>query len=531
MPMKVEAAIVTQKRPSAEYNTDSVNINGKVFSRDVIKNGYKGSGVISGNVYFALTSSGVDGFADAAVAAFNERAEMFGVSRDVRNVFSGFYEDCRAALLKIDREPEELVCSCLYAGGRKAVLAHNCNAALFFVRAGKCSLIETIKVSDTVADYSSSIYPDVAAEDIFILASPGISEVLAQKDIEDICKVSDGSVKRIVNLISKVALARQGDKAVSIIAVKILETDAKEEQLEGGFVADFSDVAATQTSEDSVTEKNEAAEEKIIVEIEDNAPVQEEVAVVTEEAAEETEETDGAEENAVDAEEPIAEENTAETTEEAASEEKTENNEENTSVDDVQENASDEEVNESTDGEQVEVNENGENKSDEIVSSFEKSFAEKFNEMLIVEENGADSEENTENEEISAEASADEINGKKASKSRAKLIVATVFLFIFAALLLVVIFFLKSIDSAEIPVNETTTLSAEETTLAEETTDEVAADDETTEEGETASEETTKAEEKTTKAEEKTTKAEEKTTKAEEKTTKPDEEPSTFVVG
>ena len=59
MPMKVEAAIVTQKRPLALYNTDSVNVNGKVMPREVIKNGYKGSGILSGNVYFALTSSGV----------------------------------------------------------------------------------------------------------------------------------------------------------------------------------------------------------------------------------------------------------------------------------------------------------------------------------------------------------------------------------------------------------------------------------------------------------------------------------------
>ena len=66
MPMKVEAAIVTQKRAEASFNTDSVNVNGKVFPRDVIKNGYKGSGVLSGNAFFALASSDIDGFADAA---------------------------------------------------------------------------------------------------------------------------------------------------------------------------------------------------------------------------------------------------------------------------------------------------------------------------------------------------------------------------------------------------------------------------------------------------------------------------------
>lgn len=263
MPMKVEAAIVTQKRPLADFNTDSVNVNGKVFSREVIKNGYKGSGVLSGNVFFALTSSDIEGFADAAVAAFNDRAEKFAVSRDPRSVFSGYFEDCRSALLKMDKNEHDLVSACLYASGRKVVLAKNSDAALYVHRLDGCTPVTPERAEDTVAEYENVVFYDVSAGDMFVLLSPGIAKVLSAKDIEDILRVSDGSVKRVVNLISKVALAREGTDAVSVMAVKVLETAAEETVIGAGFAPDFSHLAPeSDTSEkaDMLEESAEAAE-------------------------------------------------------------------------------------------------------------------------------------------------------------------------------------------------------------------------------------------------------------------------------
>ncbi len=258
MPMKVEAAIVTQKRPEAAYNTDSVNVNGKVMPREVIKNGYKGSGIISGSVYFALTSSSVEGFADATVTAFNERAELFSRARDPISVFSGFFEDCRGALLNMNRSPEELVSAGFYASGRKAVIAHNGDTKIYLQRLGVCTPVTSARVEDTIADFNSSTFNDVCVGDIFILLSPGAAEVLSVKEIEDILKISDGSVKRIVNYILKVALANEGSKAVSAIVVKVLETALDEEIKVPAFVPDFSGIKEAE----EVTENVAVAEEK-----------------------------------------------------------------------------------------------------------------------------------------------------------------------------------------------------------------------------------------------------------------------------
>lgn len=241
MPMKIEAAAVTQKRPAAEFNNDSVNINGKVFSREIIKNGYKGSGIVSGDVYFALASSGVDGFADAAVAAFNENAASFG-SVAPESVLGEFFDNCAEALSRTSHAADALVCANLYASGRKVVIAFNGNAAAYKFNGETCVRVNAASVSES--GVSTCVFPDVAAGEIYILVSPGVTATLSDKDIEDICKVSDGSVKRIVNLISKVSLSKEGTDAGSAIAVNILETALDDENVDPVILPDFSDVAS-----------------------------------------------------------------------------------------------------------------------------------------------------------------------------------------------------------------------------------------------------------------------------------------------
>ncbi|MBR2411925.1 MAG: hypothetical protein IKB08_09410 [Clostridia bacterium] len=331
MPMKVEAAIVTQKRAEASFNTDSVNVNGKVFPRDVIKNGYKGSGIISGSVYFALTSSVVDGFADAAVAAFNERAQVFNVAKDARTVFSGFYEDCRNALLNMGRKENELTCAGFFAKDRKVVLSGNEGVKLYLSRLGNCTPVTPEKAVDTTADYSSCVFADVTPGDIFILLSPGSAEVLSEKEIEDICRISDGSVKRIVSYITKVGLAKEGGNAVSAIVVKILETAAEEELRTPAFVPDFGAIeekeekresaaeeqAQTPVSEDVVSAETE---EQLKEELSENIP-ETEAEAVTEAVAEEAEEKEEASEAEAEPVVPAVAESTDEATEEEVSEE------------------------------------------------------------------------------------------------------------------------------------------------------------------------------------------------------------------
>ena len=475
MPMKVEAAIVTQKRPSAEYNTDSVNVNGKVMPREVIRNGYKGSGVLSGSVYFALTSSDVEGFADASVTAFNERAELFSRSREPMSVFSGFFEDCRGALLNMNRSADELVGAGFYASGRRAVIANNGQTKVYLQRLGVTSPVTADKVTDTTADFSGAVFSDVCEGDIFILLSPGAAQVLGDKEIEDILRISDGSVKRVVNYILKVALAAEGDKAVSAIVVKVLET-APEEEIIPAFAPDFTE-----------NEKQEAAS--------------------AEEKAEAEAVTD-----AVDA------------VEETASEEPSE--------------APEESVEEASETEAQEEAEEAVADADDISSVFAMNALEMFESPDIISDADVKNDAELYTEEIeeiieeepeaTEEADTEEKGEPKKSRTPLFIILGIMFavsLAVIAALVIVPAF---SDKGEETTVEETTT---EEETTEEETTEEETTEEENAEE-ENSEEETTKEEATTRKpAEETTTRrpVTENTTAAPvvapEDTTAPQEEP------
>ncbi len=445
MPMKVEAAIVTQKRPEAVYNTDSVNVNGKVMPREVIKNGYKGSGVLSGSVYFALTSSDVEGFADASVMAFNERAELFARSREPMSVFSGFFEDCRGALLNMERSENDLVCAGFYARGRKAVIARNGATKVYLQRLGVTTPVTTEKVADTTADFSGAVFSDVCQGDIFILLSPGAAEALGDKELEDILRISDGSVKRVVNYILKVALAADGDKAVSAVVIKVLETAVEEEIIAPAFVPDFGE-----------EKKNEEAVEVPAAE----AAV---VHTETEDAEHYAEESDFAEEAEL------------------------------TSAEDVSVAEAEMSVQESSD------------EADDISAVFARNALEMFENSEVLDEASDKNDEVLYTEEIEVEPEFEEAETeesvpaekKDGKKSRTPLFVI-LGIMLAVSLALIIAFFVVPAFSGN---GEETT--AEETTTEEESTDEETTDEETTAE-ESSEEETT--EEKTT-AEETTTRS------------------------
>ena len=427
MPMKVEAAVVTQRQTVAEFNTDSININGKTFPREIVRNGYKGSGVVSGDVYFSLASSKVEGFADATVVAFNERAKKFPVTRDPKNVFSGFYEDCRSALLNMDRQEDELVSACLYASGRTVTVAGNGDTGLFALRFSKCGRITVEKAENTVADYNVAVISDVSENDIFMLLSPGAVQVLTTKDIEDICKVADGSVKRIVSLISKVALNNGAMSGVSVIAVKVLETAAESELASVGFMPDFEAMEKLLYGENT-EEKTEEAQ--TVNEAEGSSASE----AVADEACEDV----------------SASNESVETAEEAELAEMVE------AVDVVD---ADEQIEvaaaEDTTEEVVE-------KSAETVENADES------EALMAEE--------TDNDEEAADAAVQ--NAKSDKKTR--IVLFTILGIMFTVSVVLIGLIVAELFADKLPVTENTTL--EETTVEENTTEEETTEEETTEE-------------------------------------------------
>ncbi len=485
MPIKVEAAIVTQKKPLAEYNTDSVNVNGKVMPREVIQNGYKGSGVLSGKVYFTLASSAVEGFADASVVAFNERAELFARARDPISVFSGFFEDCRGALFGMNRSEDELVSAGFYASGRRAVLAHNGDTKLYLHRLGIVTPVTADKVEDTTADFSAAVFGDVCEGDIFILLSPGAAQVLGDKEIEDILRISDGSVKRAINYMLKVALAGDGDKAVSAIVVKVLETGLDEDIIPE-FIYDETDGNITSAAEDNDTA--EAVPDAVEASGESGCDTDSDTLnEASDDAAAET--TDEVTDEA--AEEDIAEENIAEAAEDVVEIVEDENSEAVAEDEEATDAASDiSEAFSKNALEMFEMPEIVENPDSETDSQAEdESSVIVFDESVFFEDAAEKTENTTEKESSISEKT------KKGSKKLKTFLLFGLGMLIAFAAAAIVVFFIKpsSADSPEeITVEEITTAATIQETTDEEATDEEATDEEAS--GEAASEDVSEEE-------------------------------------
>lgn len=265
MSIKVEAAVITQKGFNAEFNCDSVNINGKVLPREVILKGYKGAGVMSESVFFALSHSDIEGFADAAVAAFNDRAAGFKKGLNAAGIINGFFGDSVSALYEMNKKSSDLVCSVLYASGRSVLIGKTGDTSVYNFSQGSLTKVDDEKsvYDDGQATYGLASFNNVLVDDIFIMLSPGVSKILSEKDIADICRLSDGSVKKIVNLINKVSLAKENESSSSVIAVKILEVDTMSDDELDGFVNEIKrNIENTMLAEEERTDSVIETEQK-----------------------------------------------------------------------------------------------------------------------------------------------------------------------------------------------------------------------------------------------------------------------------
>ena len=189
MPIKVEAAVVAQKRGNAAFNSDSVNINGKLLSRESLQNGYKGTGEMSGTVYFSMSSSDIEGFPEAAVAAFNECAEKFKDGTSVPSeVITGYFKDSVYALGEMGHKSSELVSSVLYLSGNTVIMAKSGNTQMYtYAASGLTNVTPALfATEDGAAQYGLCTFPSVAVGDIFLLLTDGAHKVLSPEQIQDI---------------------------------------------------------------------------------------------------------------------------------------------------------------------------------------------------------------------------------------------------------------------------------------------------------------------------------------------------------
>ena len=204
MPVKVEAAVITQKGTAAQFNSDSININKKVLPREVAANGYKGAGIVSGKSFFALACADVESCADAAVVSLNERSEQFlASSADVQDIFSDFYMDITGALTEMGHNSSAFSCALFYADEKSVVISQTGSVKCFRYSEEKLYFVDPILSdhADALSQYGCCRFEDVKNGDLFFLMDANVADSLNNELLESIANKCAGNTKVAVKLL------------------------------------------------------------------------------------------------------------------------------------------------------------------------------------------------------------------------------------------------------------------------------------------------------------------------------------------
>lgn len=225
MPFKVEAAVITRKGTSAQFNSDSININKKVLPREVSANGYKGAGTVSGKAFFALAGADVESCADAAVVSLNERSGQFlADAADVQNIFADFFKDITGALNEMGHSSSAFSCALFYADENEAVISQTGAVKCFRYSDEKLYFVDPILTdhSDALSQYGSCRFDDVKDGDLFFLLDENVAAALNNELLETVCKQCAGNPKIAVKLL----LSRVSDELnAGAFALKVFKTE------------------------------------------------------------------------------------------------------------------------------------------------------------------------------------------------------------------------------------------------------------------------------------------------------------------
>ena len=272
MALTVETALVTKRSAEQNFNTDSLNACGKLWSNDVIhgEKGIRVAGTNKGTPYYVLASSKTKGTAQSASDLFQQCVAQFkedgsncaAMLSEYLNKFakvlieSGFASsDCSFAVLAGFDDT-------VYVGK-----SGDCRAYAFSDGAFTEIKPQLTECADGKSAYGVAQCNYVKPGDLFILLPGQVADVFPAGLLKAVCAKAEGDVKKIVALINSQAAKYGCNEAVSAIVMKVTDVEApaqaaiaeaQEEKKE----EDAEDIAAAFAAAAAQTEKT--AEEKQI---------------------------------------------------------------------------------------------------------------------------------------------------------------------------------------------------------------------------------------------------------------------------
>lgn len=254
MAMKVEAAIVTKKASDSDYNSDSVNASGKLWSRDIIhsEKGVKAAGDYSGIPYYCIASAQTKGTAETACELFSQAAEKATADFDAcSDIIAEYFNGFANILNGVDLESDACSTAVFCGNGDTVFTGVSGNSVVYTWHLGELTeaAAQKFEFSDKKSSYGVCKFTNVSEGDIFILINENIRRVIGENLLTAICKSAAGDAKKLVAIIADQAAKRGVPGAVNSVVISIKQTFAPAED---DFSTDLS--AEAEKNSEEITE-------------------------------------------------------------------------------------------------------------------------------------------------------------------------------------------------------------------------------------------------------------------------------------
>lgn len=232
MPMIVDAALVTRKGKNAGFNTGSINASGKLWQREKIHSdkGVFVAGRAENEPYYAVATSGVKGIAETAVTLFNDFAEVLSNSDENKgDVLAGFFKTFSDFIKEnADLEPSSFSMAVLAGKYNNIHIGLSGKSAAYRLSNGILSAVapDTEVYADGTTSYGVAECAGVRSGDIFLLFGEEVAGEISAETVNSVCVASEGDIQLILRRLANAAISANPENSVSLIAVKILDTEA-----------------------------------------------------------------------------------------------------------------------------------------------------------------------------------------------------------------------------------------------------------------------------------------------------------------
>ncbi len=216
----IKTAAVTQKSVNGEFNSDNLNLNGRVLSIENANGGFKGAGSMRAPFAVAFASSPYNGFAGAALTALSDRLDALKEDENrFATVLNGYFVDSRNALEQCNCDSDGLAVSILIGYENRLVAAKMGNACILRYTDG--DLINMGVGQDVQQSYFCETIDTVVDGDLFVLCPETALSALTEGEIIVALNAADGNEKKAVQLLASKFAKRNSDVSDTFVVIRI----------------------------------------------------------------------------------------------------------------------------------------------------------------------------------------------------------------------------------------------------------------------------------------------------------------------